>query len=531
MNVRLGKILANPLICLFVVVLPLMQQPAAAQWSRDRSRPARNAAADQPYTSGGYTFKPVPYSNGAMVQVFDAGGKGVGTVINGNVMAAKDQAAIQAAYDAHLAAASKSSAATAPAPADATRTAAPQPASPSAPAPPSASPGPSSGSVAGFKYGVLDRARIDTFPSAILLDLNLLRLRPQLLDDKLFMPYFIALNNCHDQNVAKMLENELDYPDLAADYKAHAAEILSAVPQSIRMTLYRPAANAGNWTLWGKSLTLGDYNRANGAFPLQYPGAKDGVEITGDLALSRVTQDRQDFLNKFCPVAIRKTAMAGYGSLPATYSISAQAMSFKVFPLDEASARLYIDKMTGKMRAVVLNVDLHVVDAAPEMRSTHNNPFIGAAFKGEIGRVTVVESQSGENVGVLYDNHTLPSPEPARTDAQAPPVQAKAQAVNWSAGDHLYDIRMSVYIFLAHNACPDWPLTDAQNTNLNRFLDRVQGGKFQEREQYNASYAAVKNSINAQGRMNFCANRKEQRDYNDTASKVAPLGTLTTTTY
>lgn len=493
MNLQTRKILVYAVILIAVFALQLMPPPAGAQYTRARSRSGATSAADQPFTSGPYTFKPVPYSNGAMVQIFDTKtGKGVGTVINGNVVAAQDQAAIQAAYDAHLSSTSKPAAAPTPAAssdgaavpssAGGARTAISQPAAASMPASTAAPSGSvsSSGSGSAFKYGVLDRSMIDRFPTAILMDLNLLRLRPELLDDKLFMRYFIALNNCDDQNVARMLDNELDYPDLAAQYKARAPEILKALPASIRMTLYRPAANAGKWTLWGKSLTLGDYNKGDGAFPFNYPGAKNGVEITGDMTLSQATEDRQSFLNKFCHVAAQKTGIAGYGSLPADYTVSSRSMNFKEFTLDETSARRYIERMTGKSRAVVLDVNLRVLDSSPEIEHAPNNPFKGAGFKGQIGRVTVVDSQSGEEIGLLYDDHSLPPPQPSQNEVQAPAPAGKAPAVNWNASDHLYDIRMSVYVFLAHSACPDWPLTDAQNTNLNQFLNRVQNGKFQE---------------------------------------------------
>ena len=60
-------------------------------------------------------------------------------------------------------------------------------------------------------------------------DLALMRAVPSLLDQKPIMQYFIALNNCHNREVGRALQNELDYPKLAAYYQPRAQEILNAL--------------------------------------------------------------------------------------------------------------------------------------------------------------------------------------------------------------------------------------------------------------------------------------------------------------
>ena len=84
--------------CVLSTVLAVVAvAPAAAQ----KQAPAK---ADQPYVSGDYLFKPIPFSNGGMVQVFDkATNRGVGTIVNGNASGYTPEGtkALQAAYDAH----------------------------------------------------------------------------------------------------------------------------------------------------------------------------------------------------------------------------------------------------------------------------------------------------------------------------------------------------------------------------------------------------------------------------------------------
>ena len=277
-----------------------------------------------------------------------------------------------------------------------------------APSTPARAPGPaasvpsalSPAAASGFKYGILDEAGLNKLGkgAAIRLDLNLLRLSPELLDDKHYMQYFIALNNCSDKNVSKMLSNELDYPDLLALYKPKALEILKSLPMSAGVVLY---ADAG---LWKKVLALGEYDKTKGSFPILYAGQPDGAEIPATITYYfGKTEDRAT-----CPVANQVLSSVVHGAMPASYNISIKPMSFKELHVDEAAARNYIQGVGGSQRVVVLLVDIHLLDTPPTVKKS-GSTITAVSFTGEVGRVRVAK-MNGDTVGVLFDNHTLPPP-------------------------------------------------------------------------------------------------------------------------
>jgi hypothetical protein len=254
---------------------------------------------------------------------------------------------------------------------------------------------------AGFKYGILDAAGLEKLGkgAAIRLDLNLLRLEPELLDQKLYMRYFIALNNCTDQNVAKMLDNELDYPDLAALYQPKAAEILGGLPMSAGVALY------GEGGLWKKLLTLGEYDKSKGSFPILYPGQADGAEIPSTISFDF---GRSEY-RATCAIANKVLSSRNFGAMPPAYSISIKPMAFKDFPIDEAGARKYIQNPGGSQRSVILLVDIHLLDAPPTIKKS-GSAIANVNFSGEVARVRVAKAINGEPIGILFDNHSLPNP-------------------------------------------------------------------------------------------------------------------------
>ncbi len=353
-------------------------------------------------------------------------------------------------------------------------------------------------------------------------DLNYMRLDPAVLDEKPVMQYFIALNNCNHQDVARAIDNELDYPKLAAFYKAKAAEILASLSRTIpdiAFDRYIGGHQTGNWVLWSKSLTLGQYDPQRKAFPLNYPG-RSSVDIPDSLSMDG---GHRDFANT-CPAAAKAAGVVG-SHLPLKYGISLKPASYRELPMDEADARRYIDS-TGPQRNVFLAVDAAILDSTPTIDRERN--FIRqASFRAKVVRLRVIDGQTRKPVGTLFDDGTL-APDAQIAQAPAAPVPAaKMGSANWAFGDHMYDIRMSVYVQLAADAC-GWPLTDEQNANLKNFLYRVSNGKFSEREQYNMTRARITNAISAQGRMNYCANPRERADFDKYAAMVAPRGPLTT---
>ena len=371
------------------------------------------------------------------------------------------------------------------------------------------------------KYGRLtsdDLQRINQ--ASVRFDVNYFRLNPSTLDQKAVMQYFIALNNCNNPEIGRALANELDYPALAEYYKAKAPAILAPLPRTVRdVTLYRTIGgySSGGWKLWSQSLSLGEYNVQRAAFPIKYPG-KDNVGVSGSLSTEANGRNPGDS----CPTAGHFAGPAS-AYLPGTYTISIQPMSFKELPMDQTAARAYIDK-AGPQRAVFLALDVTPEDTPPTISHIGNNA-LEAIFQARVARIRVINSISQQFVGTLYDDHSV-------TDAQAappappPPSDPQKRGSQWAASDHLYQIRRAVYVWLAADACPDWPISAEQSANLKRFLQSAQNGKFNDREQYYTTDTVVRNAIARQGRANYCANPMERRDYEKALTEIAPVGPI-----
>ncbi len=370
------------------------------------------------------------------------------------------------------------------------------------------------------KYGRLTSAEVQRMDETnVTYDLNYMRLHPEALDVKEVMQYFIALNNCGNTEIERALFNELDYPALAAYYKARAPQILASLPRTVTdVALYRYIGGnrVDNWRLWSKSLTLGQYDVQKKAFPLKYPG-KDGVEIPDRLAV----EDNHRDLSKACPTA-KKIVVAASPHLPSSYVISIPPATYKELPMDEDAAHTYIDH-AGPQRNVFLAIDATVLDTPPTItQPSSSNTQV--TFQAKAARIRVIDSNTLKPLGTLYDDHTVTTEQAAAPAPTPPPASAKP-ANQWASSDHLYEIRQAVYISLAADAC-SWPLTAEQNANLQSFLQRVKNGKFNEREQYNLTDSVVRNAIAQQGRMNYCANSLERRDFDKAAAAVAPLGPI-----
>jgi hypothetical protein len=373
------------------------------------------------------------------------------------------------------------------------------------------------------RYGHITREDVERINDTTLrFDLNYLRVNPAALDEKPVMQYFAALNNCNRPDVERALFNELDYPPLAEFYKAKAAEILASLPRTIPDVSFDRAiggTQVGTYRLWTQVLSLGEYDRQRKVFPIRFPG-KDQVEIPEALS----TDSMRRKLSKTCP-AVQRAANAVVPYLPAQYEIAVRPMAFRELPMDEESARRYIDS-AGADRNVFLVIDSAILDSAPRIERGTNN-LTKATLQARVVRVRVIDSRTQKSIGAVYDDGTMRPDAPVVEAKPAPPAPApKPGKENWDFSDRMYNIRMSVYVSLAADAC-GWPLTDTQSANLKRFLDEVSTrGSFNERYQYNVARTRVKNSISAQGRMNYCANPSERRDFDKYAAMVAPLGPL-----
>jgi hypothetical protein len=372
------------------------------------------------------------------------------------------------------------------------------------------------------KYGRLTREDLQRINQAsVRFDVNYFRLNPSALNQKPVMQYFIALNNCNNPEIGRALANELDYPALAEYYKSKAPQILNALPRTVPdVALYRfiGGGQADGWRLWSKSLTLGEYNVQRKAFPMKYPG-KDEVDIPDSLTTEGSGRD----LSKACPVASRPAAAASK-YLPGVYAIALQPAVYKELPMDEDAARKYIDS-AGQQRNVFLAVDVNIQDTPPAI-SNPNNSSMQATFRVQTARIRVIDGKTLKSLGTLYDDHSVTDAVQATQQAPPPPPDTPKRGSQWAASDHLYDIRRAVYVWLAADACPDWPISAEQSANLKNFLQSAQNGKFNEKEQYSTTNTVVRNAIAREGRANYCANPMERRDYEKALLEIAPSGPI-----
>lgn len=191
------------------------------------------------------------------------------------------------------------------------------------------------------RYGRITNDDLERINDAtVRYDLNYFRLNPAVLSEKPVMQYFIALNNCNHRDMERALFNELDYPALAAFYQAKAAQILASLPRTITdvsFDRYIGGQRSGNFVMWAQSISLGEYNPQRKAFPLKYPG-KDVMGIPEALSM----ESRGRNLARTCPAA-QKAASAVNQYLPLNYEILLRPASYRELPMDEVSARQYID--------------------------------------------------------------------------------------------------------------------------------------------------------------------------------------------
>jgi len=244
-------------------------------------------------------------------------------------------------------------------------------------------------SVQGYDLATLNKdslARIDNV--GVRLDLNLFRLDPKFLDALGSMRYFVVLNNCKaagniDQRIVKVLDNELDYPKVSAYYKSRAASTLENLPTTATISI------AG--------ASLGPYDTAKKVFPILYGRRK--LEFTS----VRVNADRSK-LSNFCLDAMRQILNAP--EIPNLYDLTfTPTLAFTELPMDEASARTYIEHTNEAQRVIAFDIDFRILDSPPQI--TWMNPSTPvAAMTAQIEKITIVKGYTGQKVAVLYERPT-----------------------------------------------------------------------------------------------------------------------------
>jgi hypothetical protein len=365
-------------------------------------------------------------------------------------------------------------------------------------------------------HGVLRAEDLERIGNAGLrFDLNAIRFDPKLLEQKPVMQYFIALNNCDDLGVQRALANELDYPALASFYSAKAAEILASLPDSAGIVMFRGNTKGG--TLWGRSyggydptlkaLSLGQYDLGRKAFPILVSDKSRTFDIAG---VHQVEENRS--IGQVCPVA--GDALARFRAnlaLPPAYTVTVPSMSFSELPMSESDARKYIESTNSRPRGVVLGVDLHL---KPNPKKSSAKEF---AFDGTIARVVVMDPDSYEPIGTLYDDHSLP---PLQTKKRPSAITTMKSTREFNE-----EVVTAVYVSQAADAC-GWPLSPEQRTNLKRYISDVNTyGKFNDKSSLNGVIARVRNGINDPSR-HFCENATERQDFDRRAATVWPKGPM-----
>lgn len=316
--------------------------------------------------------------------------------------------------------------------------------------------------------GTISPQQFSEFGSSVEFDINLVRLYPNILDNPQFMRYFVALNNCGSPQIPQLLNNELDFPQIAAYYKAHAAEIISGLPPIVSVGLYGGARSHGDDRLLDTA-KLGEYDVQRGVFPIithqgmsvmrpggdsssaQSPSTGSGnltislgglfgrksksastdggksnanehhvVQMNGDFGIESV----RDTLMPGCPAANAVVHLAGrqFGFLPHDYSVRTEAAGFDEVPMPESAAREYINKHPPTSRGVMFVVYIRLLDQPPQvdqMQGRSDQSLSQAAFAGKIAKVDVVDVQSGGVIASLLDDHSVPSFMDAQEQPQA----------------------------------------------------------------------------------------------------------------
>jgi hypothetical protein len=504
---------------LFATALLLSHTPSLHAQS---ARPGR-ASAFTEIKWDDYTFKFLPGNQ--MAQVLDANGQVIGTILSQNGAlqmlptltgdaAAKLKQSFQAWKDQG---GEKALTATAkPLPSRPGRSDAKSPASTpaAASAPTAEDPAPEPKSSGPAILHADDLEHLDN--GAVHFDLAAMRAHPELLAQKSVMQYFIALNNCNDTSVQRALQNELDYPALVKVYQPKAAEILAGLPDTAGLLMFR--GNTKGAMLWGhatggydpnlKTLTLGEYDLNRKAFPILVSDKGKSFQVTGT---QQVSPDRSS-LQKSCPVAYNMVGRSGASTgLPTTYSVTVAPMSFGELPMTEAAARKYIEGTNAGQRGVVLGVDVHL-KPNPQKSSAKE-----LAYDGTVARVTVLKDVSYQQVGVLYDDHTLP---PATVK-----VIPSAITTMKSTREFNEEVITAVYVSLAADEC-GWQITPEQKANLKRYISDVSTyGKFNDRSTINGVLANIRNSINDPS-VHFCENPTERQDFARRSATVWPKGAM-----
>jgi hypothetical protein len=222
----------------------------------------------------------------------------------------------------------------------------------------------------------------DTDPgggTGVQLDLNLMRFDPASFDNPDFFKYFVAMNNCGNPGIDNSLNSEFEYPKIAAFYKDKAPNILNQVPTTVRVQL-------GN-------LLLGQYDPARKAFPIASSTTNGSITQSRELMVDHVDPMPMHTALIVCGPASRLLARSG----TYIYRIKFDPLKFTEVPVDEATARDWVQSSTGRTVRLLLEVD--ILPQAPQVMSALHKPT-GVIFSGAVKRLVVVTAGSRRTVSL-----------------------------------------------------------------------------------------------------------------------------------
>jgi hypothetical protein len=219
-------------------------------------------------------------------------------------------------------------------------------------------------------------------------DLVWFRLNPSVLDDKMVMRYFIALNNCDSRTILKEMDSEFDAPKLTAFYKAKAPEILNQVPL---------------WIGYSGGAYLGEYDTAAKAFPLtDATGKKQPIT----LASFSLNPDRTA-LNYSCGnalLALRNDP--GSMFLGIGYIVTVPTTTFTALSVDEETAHQYVlgrgIGRAGGGRPVTILIDFDILPQTPELvQRPRKGSGSDVRFQAKLSKITVLAGFPLKPMGTL----------------------------------------------------------------------------------------------------------------------------------
>lgn len=217
------------------------------------------------------------------------------------------------------------------------------------------------------------------------LDLLRMKLDPSTLGNEGLFKYFVLLNNCSAKSdyVSSNINNEFEYPAIKKYYTENAPAILNALPMENVRT-----ESPNNL------LKLGSYSLERKEFPFVNGYGQDQSPLTLEIPAWGTSVVSRDVL---CPNGPLVTM---HGHFPG-YVITREKLTFTAFPVDEQSARRFVD--LSKQREFKLRITSQILPVVP--RGFEGGGFVSYEFASTVTRIDVLTPDTnvaGEIIGTLY---------------------------------------------------------------------------------------------------------------------------------